>query len=312
MRTPLNYTGNKSRLVSAFKDNFPKKIKKFVDLFCGGGTVGLSVDAEQVFFVDSNKNVIELLKHLSKFDYGVLLERLERLIHRHQLSYSAKCGYQGYRKGIDKQDNNGLKEYNSRGFYKLRQSYNAQKDKFSAESLDMLYLLMVYGFNNDIRFNSKNEYNLPAGKTDLNKSNLRKLEEYIKRVGEISCKFICEDFRSEKVKDILLAAEFVYADPPYLLGKAVYNENGSWTQDNERDLITLLKMLDESKVSFALSNVIEKAIPKIENKLLKEWVSNNEHLRILNMNTHYRSSSYNKKNRNAGEQEVLIVNSLPC
>ena len=39
----------------------------------------------------------------------------------------------------------------------------------------MLYVLVLYGFNNDMRFNSNNEFNLPVGKTDLNKSNLRKI-----------------------------------------------------------------------------------------------------------------------------------------
>ena len=43
MRTPLNYTGNKSRLIKEFKNKFPEKVGVFVDLFCGGGTVGLSV-----------------------------------------------------------------------------------------------------------------------------------------------------------------------------------------------------------------------------------------------------------------------------
>lgn len=53
MKTPLNYTGNKSRLVNEFKDRFPKEIDLFVDLFCGGGTVGLSVDAKRVVLCPS-------------------------------------------------------------------------------------------------------------------------------------------------------------------------------------------------------------------------------------------------------------------
>ena len=221
MKTPLNYTGNKSRLVEGFKDKFPTNINTFVDLFCGGGTVGLSVDAKKVYFVDNNANVIALLKHLSKYKYETLLNRLEELISIYGLSYSAKNTYSKYRKGIKKTDNNGVKKFNFNGFYNMREDYNSSKNKFSKKSLDILYLLVVYGFNNDMRFNSYGGFNLPVGKTDLNNSNLRKLKDYINRVNEIKCEFICGDFRDAKIRKILFSADFVYADPPYLLGDAV-------------------------------------------------------------------------------------------
>src|SRR3989344_2592434 len=109
MKTPLNYTGNKSRLMDQFVCHFPSEVGIFVDLFCGGATVGLSVNAKKVIFIDSNRNVINLLRHLSAHDLDVLLPRLERLIEKYCLSYSAKFGYGRYRIGILKTDNNGLK-----------------------------------------------------------------------------------------------------------------------------------------------------------------------------------------------------------
>lgn len=307
MKTPLNYTGNKSRLVQKFKDKFPKKIGTFVDLFCGGGTVGLSVDAEKVIFIDNNKNVIELLKHLSKFKYKTLLNRLESLIDEYGLSYSAEFGYKTYRQGIMKGDNNGLKKYNESSFYKLRADYNSSKNKYTKRSLDMLYLLVVYGFNNDMRFNRAGEYNLPIGKTDLNKSNLGKIKNYIDRVSEINCEFFCGDFRDEYVHEILFSSDFIYADPPYLLGDAVYNENGNWTEKTEQDLANLLIELNSHGKKFALSNVMEKIYPPVENEVLKK-IFNRRDFQIIDIDYHYRSSSYNKKHRDAMEQEVLIVN----
>lgn len=50
MKTPLNYTGNKSRLIDQFKNHFPQKVNTFVDLFCGGATVGLSINAKNNFY----------------------------------------------------------------------------------------------------------------------------------------------------------------------------------------------------------------------------------------------------------------------
>ncbi len=308
MKTPLNYTGNKSRLIEEFKEKFPREIGVFVDLFCGGGTVGLSVNAEKVIFIDNNVNVIALLGHLANYRYETLLNRLENMIDRYKLSYSAKYGYAKYRAGIEKADNNGLKKYNTCGFYELRKSYNFSKNKFSKKSLDMLYLLLVYGFNNDMRFNRNGHYNLPIGKTDLNKSNLRKLVKYIDKVNKIECAFFCGDFRSQKVRNILFSADFIYADPPYLLGDAVYNENRNWTIDTEKDLINLLDELHDRGKRFALSNVIEKQNPRYKNEILDEWLFRRSDLQIFDMNYHYRSSSYNKKNRNAKEREVLIVN----
>jgi DNA adenine methylase Dam len=306
MRTPLNYTGNKSRLIDQFLNYFPKNIGVFVDLFCGGGTVGLSVNAKKVIFIDNNINVINLLKHLSKYKFNILLIRLEKLIKKYKLSYSAKFGYKKYRIGIDKCDNNGLKKFNAEGYYKLRSEFNSLKDKSSVRALDMLYLLILYSFNNDMRFNRDGLFNLPVGKTDLNKNNIRKLKTYIDRVKKIHCVFLCGDFREKKVKNILMKSDFIYADPPYLIGDAVYNETSNWTEQTELELIKLLEELNKNKKKFALSNILKKI--GACNKPLSEWIFKRTDLHIINIDYHYRSASYNKTNRNAKEKEVLIKN----
>lgn len=306
MKTPLNYTGNKSRLIDQFMDHFPDKVDTFVDLFCGGGTVGLSVNAKKVIFIDNNKNVISLLKHLGKNNFDTLLPRLEALIREYGLSYSAKFGYAKYRAGIQKADNNGLKEYNTLGYYKLRLDYNSLQNKFSKKALDMLYILITYAFNNDMRFNRNGEFNLPIGKTDLNKSNIKKLKEYIHRVKKINCVFICGDFREKKIWDILIKADFIYVDPPYLLGNAVYNEMSNWTEETEQELLDLLEILNNHKKKFALSNILRKA--GASNGPLSDWIFQRRDLHVIDIDYHYRSASYNKINRNAKEQEVLIKN----
>jgi len=306
-KTPLNYTGNKSRLMSQFNKYFPKNVGVFVDLFCGGATVGLSVNAKKVIFIDNNINVINLLKHLSKYNFDTLLNRLEILIEKYGLSYSAKFGYKTYRNGIEKTDNNGAKEFNKLGFYRLRSDYNSIKNKSSKEALDMLYLLVVYAFNNDMRFNRSGDFNLPVGKTDLNKNNIKKLKQYIERVNKIKKVFICGDFREKKIVDILMKADFIYADPPYLIGDAVYNETSNWTEQTEQELIKLLEVLNKNKKRFALSNVLNKV--GASNKPLSDWiVFRRTDLQIFDIKYHYKSASYNKINRVAAEKEVLIMN----
>ena len=289
-----------------FASHFPKNVGVFVDLFCGGATVGLSVNAKRIIFIDNNLNVINLLKHLSKYNFDTLLPRLEKLIKKYGLSYSAKFGYKRYRNGIEKTDNNGLKVYNTSGYYKLRSDYNSMENKSSKEALDMLYVLVVYAFNNDMRFNRSGEFNLPIGKTDLNKNNIKKIKQYIDRVKKIDSVFICGDFREEKIQKILMKADFIYADPPYLLGDAVYNEMGNWTEQTEQELINLLEMLNKNKKKFALSNVLNKV--GASNKPLSDWIFRRTDLHIVDINYHYRSASYNKINRHSKEREVLITN----
>ncbi|MBU4343608.1 MAG: Dam family site-specific DNA-(adenine-N6)-methyltransferase [Candidatus Omnitrophica bacterium] len=305
IRSPINYTGNKYRLLGQLRKFLPQKTGVFVDLFCGGATVGFNVNAKKVILIDNNKYVIELLKYLAKTNFSEIISSIENIIYEYNLSYSAKHSYSYYKKQGFVNGNNGLKEYNKEGFYRLREDFNRLKYKFTKKGMCMLYSLMVYGFNNDLRFNNKGEYNLPIGKTDFNKNNIRKLYAFSKRAREINYEFICGDFR-DKTRDIIMNADFVYADPPYLITTAVYNENGGWNQDLEIDLLRLLEDLEKKKKRFTLSNVLFK--DGAVNQHLRGWIKKNKNITAHRLNYHYRSSSYNKKNRGAGEAEVVVVN----
>ena len=168
----------------------------------------------------------------------------------------------------------------------------------------LLYILMVYGFNNDIRFNNFGEFNLPVGKTDFNKNNYEKLIAYNKRAKETVYEFICADFRSKEVNEILKKATFVYCDPPYLITTAVYNENDGWNCSKEEALLKLLSKLEKKNIPFALSNVLKTKLRT--NTQLENWIENNDYI-VHKINYHYKSSSYNKKNRDREEQEILVT-----
>ena len=303
IKSPINYTGNKYRLLPKFWNFFPKKTKVFVDLFCGGATVGINVNAEEIIMIDNNPRVISLLNYLATENINKQIKRIETLIEEYNLTYSAKYGYSKYKKEIV--DNNGLKEFNKEGFYKLRTDYNNLKNKDTKKANSMLYTLMVYGFNNDIRFNKYGEYNLPVGKTDFNKNNYNKIVEYNKIAKEKNIKFVCADYNSEEAKKYIYKADFVYIDPPYLITTAVYNEGNNWNDQTEKELISLLEELNKNNIKFALSNVLTKV--GVENTILKKWLSKNDNVRIYDMDYHYRSCSYNKKDRDANEQELLIT-----
>lgn len=74
-------------------------------------------------------------------------------------------------------------KYNKESYARLRDEYNQNKENV----LD-LYLLLIYGFNRILRFNSKGDFNLPVGNVDFNKNVVNALETYFNNV--CSKKFI--------------------------------------------------------------------------------------------------------------------------
>ena len=47
----------------------------------------------------------------------------------------------------------------------MRSDFNNDKD-----DMMLLYMLLIYGFNRMLRFNSKGDFNLPVGNVDFNKN----------------------------------------------------------------------------------------------------------------------------------------------
>jgi DNA adenine methylase Dam len=303
IKSPLNYTGNKFRILEQISKYFPKKVNTFVDLFSGGATVGFNVNADKIILIDNNEKVINLLKYLATVDIRDLIQQFEIIIERYNLSFSAKYGYSKYKGEND--GNNGLKNFNQIGFKNLKNHYNNIVDKNSTEANNYLYLLMVYGFNNDIRFNSNGEFNLPIGKTDLNSSNIKKLREFSKRAKQINYQFILGDFRDPLIQNVIKDAEFIYADPPYLITRATYNEKNGWSTEKEIEFLEFMNNINNLDKKFVISNVIEKKGHK--NNILIDWVKSSN-FKVIDIDYHYRSSSYNKINRDGSEREIIITN----
>ena len=105
IKTPLNYTGNKSRILSQMLPLFPNNINRFVDLFCGGATVGLNVlsRSKEVVCLDINESVIHLLQTLQLFSESNLILKIEEIIEKFNLSDTYNKGYDIYRKDLHEQ-----------------------------------------------------------------------------------------------------------------------------------------------------------------------------------------------------------------
>lgn len=306
IKSPLNYTGNKFRILSQIQPYFPKEIGTMVDLFCGGATVGINTKCEEIIFIDNDPKVIGLLKYLSKIPFDKLINELELLIAKYGLSYSAQKGYSYFKQQVtDLNFNNGLKQYNSKGYYELRADYNSLSNKNTNQAYSLLYLLMVYAFNNDLRFSQSGDFNLPVGKTDLNNSNIKKLKTFRDRLSSIKAQFICGDFKHARIQEIIKNVDFVYMDPPYLITNAVYNESGKWNEQNEYEILKFMNYCLDNNKFFVLSNILERQGKR--NEPLFYWTTTmKDRIQIVDIDYSYKSASYNKIDRYVKEREVII------
>ena len=297
VKSPLNYTGGKHKLLPQLTEHFPKNINTFYDVFCGGANVGINALGKKIVCIDKNLKVIELLKLMQKTNFEELHQRLLKIIREHGLSQSFINGYDHYQC----ESQNGLGKFNKEHFLKLREKYNENPNK---TNVAYLLVLILYSFNNQIRFNSKGLFNLPVGKRDYNGSTRRNLANFSALANKKNIIFKAGDF-NELTKISFSKTDFVYLDPPYLLGLASYNENGGWSTEQEIALYTVLEKLNKKGIRFALSNVSEHKGK--ENKILKQWIKRN------NFNEHaithnYRNSNYQSGAKESLTKEILVTN----
>ena len=295
---PFNYTGGKFKLLEQLQPLFDKK-EVFLDLFSGGGNVGINSLSSKIIFNDLNDKLIDLIKFIKETNTDVLLKQIDNIIERYDLSNTSLYGYSYY----NSDSSRGLAEYNKRRFLKLRDDFN---DKVLAGKVDhlMLYVLIVYSFNNQIRFNRKGLFNLPVGKRDFNSKMRSKLMLFSEKLKSKDVQFMKKDFR-EILLDDFSQETFIYCDPPYLITNATYNENGMWTEKEEKDLLEFLDKANEKGFRFALSNVLKSKNKK--NDILYNWIESKGYY-CNSLNKSYSNSNYHRKNKNSISEEVLITN----
>lgn len=294
----LNYTGGKFKLLNQIIPLFPNDIDVFVDLFCGGANVGINAKANKIECYDNVKEVIDLFNFIKDIEGNDMIISLEKIIEEYGLSSTFNNGYKYYNCDTA----TGLSQYNRESYIRLRNDYNARRYRSQEEKNLWFYILIIYGFNNQIRFNRKGEFNIPIGKRDFNKNLRNKFIKFSNRIREIDITFKYSDFRNLKIEN-LKRNDFIYVDPPYLITLASYNEQGGWTERDERDLLTLLDDINDRGIKFALSNVIE--CKGKENTILRNW-SNKYNVHFLDYN--YNFSNYQIKDRKSKTLEVLICN----
>ena len=279
IKSPLNYTGGKYKLLPQIMSSFSPKCDTFVDLFTGGLNVGINVNAKTIYANDRIPYLIEMYHLFQNTNTEELIINIKNIIDEYKLSKT----------NID-------------GYNRLREDYNNSKDSLK------LFVLTCYSFNHQIRFNNSFKFNTSFGKerSSYNNNIEKHLREFCEALQRKKIVLTNTDFR-EFDFSILKAKDMVYCDPPYLITTGAYNDGkrgfGDWTQEDDDALLKLLDRLNERKIKFALSNVF---YHKGEaNEKLIEW---SKKYIVTYLDKTYSNCNYHIKERDTKTVEVLVTN----
>ena len=246
LKSPFNYLGAKYKHLDIIKEHFPKPkdVKCFYDAFLGSGEVLFNTKYKKGVGFEINHFLIDLLIYLKDNDFKTIDKNIKSLITKFKLTKSFKQEY-------EKVGNIGLKKYNQQGYNILKKSYNQNPTTIK------LIVLILYGFNNQIRFNSKNQFNIPVGKSDYTANKRDNLLFYSERIKRMNYRIFKQDFFSLPLSTFK-KGDFIFFDPPYLITLATYNESNKWNEKQEMKLYSLLSKLTTKGVRWCLTNVLEK------------------------------------------------------
>lgn len=293
-RYPLFYVGDKFKLIPQLKENFPKNIDRFIEPFCGGGSVFLNTNANQYLLNDIDSYVIKLHEFLMSFRNNTeeFWNELKIDIDKYKLSatFLGKDVPKEYRKEFVK---TYFAKYNKESYMKLRDDFNKSKN-----NMMLLYMLLIYGFNRMLRFNAKGDFNLPVGNVDFNKNVVDALNSYFDYVSDKDIELFNMDFQDFVEKVNPTPNDMVYLDPPYLITFSEYNK--LWNEDSEMRLIDYLDELDSRGVRFAVSNVLW--YRERYNGIFNEWAQKYNIVRIQSNYISYHD------NTEKDSYEVLVKN----
>lgn len=270
--SPLNFIGGKHDMIDFLKKYMPKKIDTFYDLFAGGFNVGININANKIIYNDINFKVRELLEYITDANMKDFYKYISSTIIKL-----------------------GLKNEDKESYMKLRDKYNNTPiDKRDCRDL---FLLIMFGFQQQIRFNNKLNYNNPVGQAGFNDKILDKLISFSRITKEKKVFYYSEDY--ERFLDCVNKDDFVYIDPPYLITLGSYNDGkrgfNGWDEKEELRLLRFLDCLNKKHIKFMLSNVLTHKDKT--NRILKEWIEKNN----------YKIIKYDRKAR-GNRAEIIVLN----
>lgn len=288
--SPLNYIGSKANMIENLKIKFPINSKIFIDAFGGGFNVGINANATKIVYNELNYIVKDLIQSFQENDTYKYIRYINNTIKKFELEAKNKENY-----------------------LKIRDHYN----NLPIEKRDsrLLYVIILYGFNQQIRFNSNHEFNNPVGMRWFNDKIFEKFISFSRVLKEKNILFESKDY--SELTAYLNEESFFYFDPPYRLTTGSYNDGkrgfNGWSFEEENRLLGFIDYLDDKNIPFMLSYVVNHK-GKTNNNLLK-WIKarkydlreidnikgvNREEIVVTNYNTNGKTKIRNKEQFSKG------------
>jgi len=203
----LKWPGGKRWFVQDFPHLIPKRYKRYIEPFLGGGSVYFHLQPKQAILADSNPHLIATYQGL-KTDWACLQEKLATHHHRHCDAY----------------------------YYTVR---DTKPRELLNQASRMIYLNRTC-FNGIYRTNQEGHFNVPRGDR---KHVLRDTDDF-ESIAQLleTAEIRVADF--ESIINEARKGDFIFADPPYTVrhnfnGFVRYNETlFSWA-DQERLALAL-------------------------------------------------------------------------
>ena len=227
--TPIKIQGKKTKLVPNIIENVNLNDNTiWIEPFLGSGEVLFNVNPSKAVVSDNNRLIIDFYQKIQKKE--ITSELVRCFLEEHGRK---------------------LQELGEEYYYKMRDTFN--------KTLDPLYFLFLNRscFNGMIRFNSKNEFNVPFCKKEnrFAKAYITKIVNQVKKIEEIilshgnNWEFICCDWKDTFNKYKNNNDAFFYFDPPYINRYSDYFNK--WEEKENDDFFTTIK---KNKINFILSN----------------------------------------------------------
>lgn len=249
---PLNYMGGKTNIIKYMMNELNDK-NRFIDLMGGGFNVGINGRGfSEYYYNDTNTFVTSIIKMFKYENTLAILTKIDSIIKKY-----------------------GLEKHNKNAYICFRNDYNI-KYRYEKDSVIYLYTLVLFGFQQQLRFNSLHEFNNPVGESGYNGSVKEKIITFSSRLKEINVNFSSLDF--ECFEKIIDNDTLVYIDPPYLITLGSYNDGkrgfNGWSEEEENRLISFLERIKKRNCKIVMSNILD--YKGKSNDILKAWIKKND------------------------------------
>lgn len=244
----INHPEDQLKLLDEIVPLLPNDINEFVDVFSGGMSVALNVNAGKVYVNDIKKPLVEMFEFIATSNLDELLYAMAERIKKYALS-----------------------RVNKKGYLKLRDYYNKNPNPMD------LYLLIAHAYQTHYRFNSKQVFNAHFGHaraffSDRDRINLI---HYHRTVNHKPFVFSSMHFKALLYNTLVSSKALYYCHPPSLLlsQPTLESDRGFpvWKELDQNTLYAELDHLNDRGARFLLIGLTHHQ--DAQDALLIDWSS---------------------------------------